>query len=238
MFCGIETFDKKTAAVIGKGGDREKLLNTARYIKEKYKDTVSIHGSFIFGLPHESMESLNSTAEYLLSDQNPLDTWAAYPLNIRSDDKSYSQEFLSDIDINYKKHGYENIGIDPVSDGSLYSVSRRGEGGQMKWRNEFTSSDEIEQLCSAVNNLRRKKDPKIGGQSVFYFASLGLNLEDFLNKTGSQVNWHEVDKVKLAKCIEYKTKLFQQLGVTPNFLDIKDIKTFSDLLRSKKLVEL
>jgi hypothetical protein len=67
---------------------------------------------------------------------------------------------------------------------------------------------------------------------------MGFNLEDFLNKTASQIDWHEIDKVKLARCIEYKTKLFQQLGVTPNFLDIEDIKTFSDLLRSKKLVDL
>lgn len=238
MYFGIETLNPRTASVIGKGGDREKLFNTVKHIREKYHDRISMHGSFIFGLPHESMDSMNKTAEYLLSDKNPLHTWAGYPLNIRANNESLTQAFLSDLDINFEKHGYRDNKIDHAVSKSLYSPSRRGDRGQMNWSNEYTSSDEIEEFASSINKSRKQKDPNVAGQLAFYIASMGLNLDDFLFKRESQVDWYQLDKTKLARSVEYKIKLFEQLKITPNFLKLENIQTYSDLLRSNKLVEL
>lgn len=196
-----------------------------------------MHGSFIFGLPRESMESMKSTAEYLLSDKNPLHTWAGYPLDVRANDESLTQAFLSDLDINFEKYGYRDNKTAALSK-SLYSPSRRGDRGQMNWSNEYTSSDEIEEFASSVNKLRKEKDPGVNGQLAFHVASMGLNLDDFLFKRESQVDWYQLDKVKLARAVEYKTKLFEQLGIPPNFLKLENIQTYSDLLRSNKLIEL
>lgn len=238
MYFGIETLNPRTASIIGKGGDREKLFNTVRYIKEKYHNRISMHGSFIFGLPHESMESMNSTAQYLLSDKNPLDTWAGYPLHIRANDESITQAFLSDIDINYKKHGYQENKTDNVLPKSLYHPSRRGDRGQMNWSNDYTSSLEVEKFASTVNQLRKQKGPKVAGQFAFHAASTGHNLEDFISKYESEVDWYQLDRDKLTRAREYKTKLFEQLGITPDFLDLENIQTYSDLLRSHRLVKL
>lgn len=238
MWFGIETLNPRTASIIGKGGDREKLLGTVRHIKEKYNNKVSMHGSFVFGLPHESMESMQSTAEYLLSDKNPLDSWSGYPLNIRANNESITQAFLSDIDTNYKKYGYEDIGASVVPNRSLYSASRLGEHGHMNWKNEHTSSAEVEEFASNVHRLKKQKRIKVGGQFAFYGASTGHDLEDLINKYESEVDWHQFDKDKLARAMEYKIKLFEKLEITPNFLELGDIQTFGDLLRSRKLVEL
>lgn len=235
--CGIETLNTKTGSIIGKGGSREKLFDTVRILKEKSKDAVSVHGNFIFGLPHESMDSMKSTAEYLLSDDNPLDTWRAYALNIKPTNRSYAHEFLSDLDINYEKYGYSNMGP-KKSSGTLYSPGDSHEAGQMRWKNEHTTRDDIEIFATEIDNRRKQKDSKVGGRQTFYIASLGVDLHQLLNVNESQVNWYELDQLKLSRSIEYKIKLHQELGVSYTKMDIPDeIKTYSELLKSKKLVD-
>lgn len=236
-YFGIETLNKKTASIVGKGGSREKLLNTIRAIKEKYTDSVSLHGNFIFGLPEESMESISTTAEYLLSKNNPLDSWRAYALNIRPSEKSYANGFLSDLDINYEKYGYTSLGS-KESTGTLYTPGDRQEHGQMLWYNEHTDRNKIEEFTQDVDRLRKQNNPKISGQFAFYLSSLGVDIDSILNKKESDIDWYMLDQLKLSRSLEYKEKLFRELNVPYNKMDLTGILTYGELLKSKKLVEL
>lgn len=233
---GIETLNAKTGSVIGKGGSREKLLETVKNIKNKYGDAVSLHGSFIFGLPHESMNSIKNTAELLLSDQNPLDTWRAFPLNIRPNDKSYAHGFLSDIDTNYKKYGYTDTG-DKQSSGTLYSPGNSHEHGQMLWVNQHTNRIEIEKFSIYIDQMRKNKKPKISGQYAFYLASLGIDVDTVLNQKESDIDWNWYDKLKLQRSLEYKKKLFNAFNVPYVEMDLNGIDSYSALIKSKKLLD-
>ena len=107
---GIETLNPKSAAAIGKGGNKEKMFETVQRIKDKYGNKVSLHASFIYGLPYESVESMRKTQEFLLSDKNPLDSWEVFPMQIKPSQNKLTNDFLSDIDKNYHKYGYRELG--------------------------------------------------------------------------------------------------------------------------------
>jgi radical SAM superfamily enzyme YgiQ (UPF0313 family) len=81
-FFGIESLNKKTSQIIGKSSDRKKQIATLKLIKDRYGNDISITGSFIFGLPEETYESMQATSDFLLSDENPLDFMIVNPYYI------------------------------------------------------------------------------------------------------------------------------------------------------------
>jgi radical SAM superfamily enzyme YgiQ (UPF0313 family) len=230
-FFGIETLYPKTAKAIGKGGDREQLFNVVKKIKDKYGKKVSLHGSFIFGLPHEPFDSMVSTANFLLSEDNPLDIWGTQPLNIKPTSMSSSMDFLSDLDRNYEKYGYVNAGSQKPT-GGVYAKERHFFG-HMLWKNEETDYLAVEQLCADVREkqIAKKKD-HISTTGAFHLTSLGFDPSYFLNKTNQEIDWHSVDQLKLARVLEYKERIFQGLKIPQMGKDPRtEIKTFTEWIK-------
>lgn len=227
-FFGIETLNPRTAAAIGKGGNREQLVSVLRQIKEKYGDYINLHGSFIFGLPYEDLDSMKRTGDFLLSNENPLDSWGVQPLNIRPSNKSYTNDFLSDIDRNFSKYGYKckanrtarRIGIDDARRSNTPVLLPPGNNstlhplGFMLWENEYTSWQVVDKLATALNREKMSRsDAKIKGETAFWYAGLGLPLDNFLNKSPSSINQSEVELAKRNKISEYKKKVFEQFKI-------------------------
>jgi hypothetical protein len=231
-FFGIETLNPKVGSIIGKGGTRQKLFDTVKYIKNKYGDRVSLHGSFIFGLPHESIESMQDSAKYLLSDENPLDSWMVEVCRISPDDRDYAHGFRSDIDINYKKYGYTDLDEDQRKqtppEKKLHDLKR------IRWKNEYTSREEVEQL---ISEIYKQKNTKVHGAITFYLASLGIPVDLLLNKKTSEHNWYAYDCLKFSRGQQYKKLLFSKLGIPPVLTKLPRIKTYSELLRSGLLIK-
>jgi len=229
-FFGIETFNKTTASFIGKGGDREKLLKTVQTIKEKHGKSINLHGSFIFGLPYETMESLNITKNFLLSDSNPLDSWTIQPLVIRPPDRKYSNEFISDLDKNWDKYGYRNLGK-KYFENNLRTFQRH-ESGKMLWENDFTNFEEMESMVADVRLKQQQQNTqKVSGNHSLYVAGLNIPLENILNKHVSEVDWFLVDQQKLIRANEYKKLLFQRLNVTVYQTNTPMVQTYSEWLK-------
>lgn len=233
---GIETFNSKSAAAIGKGGNREKLIATIQKIKDTYGDQVSLHGSFIFGLPYESIESMKQTEQFLLSENNPLDSWEVYALHIKPSNHSFNNQFLSDIDKNYTKYGYREIDQSSNDNKNIYAVSRHA--GTMIWENEHTNRLEVEKMVGDLHDYRQKhKIRKVTGQSAFYFAGAGADMSQVLNKSFGEIDWNKLDRLKIVRAIEYKTKLYDRLGINCDAELYQGFETFGQVLASKILLK-
>ena len=227
-FFGIETLNPKTASAIGKGGDRTRLFDTVRKIKQQYGNHVNLHGSFIYGLPHESLSSLQETTDFLMSDKNPLDSWIVQALSIRPNNQTYSNDFLSDLDKNYAKYGYSVIGNDE-SRGSIYTQNRN-EQGQLIWKNEHTDRLEIQKMVEDIQQKSQTIRNNVSGLAAFSIAGLGVDLSTSFNKTNPQVDWHALDKKKMQRMISYKNLIFEKLAI-PKIQSIDhSTETFSEWL--------
>jgi len=111
---GIESFNRPSAAAIGKGMEPEKLkqsiLETKQYMMKHtgfFKGTIS----FIVGLPHETTETLNETKQWC--DTNWEKENVAYiPLYMASDYDNVKQSVLTTT---YEQQGYSLIDCSEVA---------------------------------------------------------------------------------------------------------------------------
>lgn len=101
---GIETLHKKAGSSIGKGMARDKTLKGLQYIKEN--SNISLGSGFIFGLPHEPLDSIQETIEWLDSKDCPLDNKEIYALSIPSLKSHFDHSKLM---INPYKWGYKDL---------------------------------------------------------------------------------------------------------------------------------
>ena len=132
MFFGIETLNKKTGSIVGKGGDPEKLIQTVIDMKNLYGDQVTLHGSFIVGLPEENKKSIAKTMQKLINRELPLDSVTYYPLEINK--KTAHHPWDSAFNIDYEKYGYTEI-LSPTSN----------DFGAMNWQSpHMTHTEAIE----------------------------------------------------------------------------------------------
>jgi hypothetical protein len=231
VFFGIETLHPKAASMIGKGGNRAKMFKTVADIKAKWGDSVSMNGSFIYGLPGEDEDSIQKTADFLLSDQNKLDSWGAGALHIRpnvQDDNS----FISDIEKNYEKYGYTNSGENEVSGGGALTSFRQRH--HIVWKNEFTDYHSVLKMVEELHDKSRTK-VKIDGRYALILSGLGLKLDQILNKRPDEIAWHYLDKLRLKKVFDYKKLLAKNLNFDINIIDLKILqyKTYSNYLKTR-----
>jgi len=199
-FFGIETFNLDTGKLIGKGGSRNKLSKTLRDIKAKWAD-VMLHGSFIFGLPHESLESMQETVDFLLSDNSPLDSWHLKPLRIKANSDNWTSGFLSDLDIDFAKFGYEKLGEHNLD---------------MLWANEHTTFEQVKQMVKDAHHHAEVTGKRVISSSyAFQLAGLGYELAHVTNKTIKDFDWHSITLRKQQRAEEYKDTLYKYLELGP-----------------------
>lgn len=199
-FFGIETLHDQAAKTIGKGGAREKLVQTLNDIKSRYSDQVMLHGSFIFGLPHEPVESMQETARRLSSGELALDSYYVHALKIMSPGLAYSSE----IDADPGRFGYTLTGKIPNT--NIHT-----------WRNDYTNSEEVDVLAKAANadGYIRTGNSKISGSTSFEIAGLGFDLAHSRNQSVTKFDWHVVARQKESRAMQYKQRL-QELGIFVN----------------------
>jgi radical SAM superfamily enzyme YgiQ (UPF0313 family) len=194
---GIETLNPTTGALVRKGGDKKKLIRTVQSIKKKYGDTVNLNGSFIFGLPEESINSMKSTVDLLVSGQFELDSWTIYPLTIQKD----FAIFKSELDTEYAKFGY----------------TLKEWNSELKlhnWESAITTFTECSEMArDALLQSALTYPKKINGLESFYITTLGFDLAYSLNKTIKDFDWHSVDLAKQKYREIYKKELYRIIGM-------------------------
>jgi hypothetical protein len=194
VWFGIETLSQETGAIVGKGGNRERMIETLKKLKTTYGNKIMLHGSFIFGLPKESVRSMMSTIAFLSSKDCPLDSSSTYPLMFQR--YSYRTSFFNDITKDPAKFGYTEMpGVDTE---------------YFPWQNEHINVFQATKLSAVCNNQVNKKIPVLGSLS-FEIAGLGLGLDFSRNKI---LNSSEVDLIinqKTLRATQYKNLVNKML---------------------------
>jgi radical SAM superfamily enzyme YgiQ (UPF0313 family) len=237
LFCGVETLNDKTASAVGKGGNRNRQLATVKRIKDQWGDQVGISAGFVFGLPYESVDSLKQTQEFLLSDDNPFDSVIASPLQIRPLNKNSTYDFLSDIDKNFEKYGYRDLGVyNPVAEHQESILDY--EQGTMLWENDFTNFLEAKKMIDDLEQrMAEDKNRRLPSHFAFYLAGGAAKFSDIQNKLYKDIDWHFLDKVKLIKAKQYKKLLFKGCGISPySKPDTKPVVTYSEWVKAGNAV--
>lgn len=192
FFFGIETLNPAAGSVIGKKLDKGKIIKTIRHIKETYGDSVSLHGTFIFGLPKESIASMKETADLLINRTILLDSWDIRALRLRPSTANFPSEFES----NPEKNGYRIIGSD---------------GEFLDWENDNTNRAECTALAKEMMIQSHRVGMKYSSIWALRLSGLGLGLGFAFNKRPGDINWHVGRLMKEKQAKEYKRRIFEYL---------------------------
>lgn len=191
MYFGIETLNPKTAASISKGSDRSKQIKQVQEIALKYPE-VRMHGSFILGLPGESIRSVTETFEMCQTQELPLHSYDFKPLHLY-DSKLFN--WSSELDKTYVNHGYIGGNVD-ANTGIRY------------WSNEHTNFDEVTKLSQHFNNESQVMDHfRIPGQLAFGLKNYNYSDTYIRDTKYRDVDWCEITQSKEKFIVEYKKKL-------------------------------
>lgn len=209
MHFGIETLTPETSKTIGKGFSGEPLKDYLREIKHSYPN-LNITGSFIIGLPNESLEqatdNIRSVVEERLIDSVPL-----FPLTIPK--KSDTNADLSDFSLSWEKHGYEEITINQAKqlvERPEYSLFRgldlEVQGAtEVLWKNSHMNifdaalaAEKLKQEIHAVTN--------ISGWHCFAASCTESNIDQRLGFKRPEWDWNTLKTNTLKFTEEYKRK--------------------------------
>lgn len=140
---GLETNNNESAKLIGKGLSFDKQIDYLKELKKKEFNNTLVGSGFIFGLPRDTVESMNELENFLLSNDNPFDDWICKPLGLNPIKNSAHRKYFSEFDLEHEKYGYQLIGSDPAAD--IY---------RMKWKlNDTIDYDYCFNQASRINRI-------------------------------------------------------------------------------------
>jgi radical SAM superfamily enzyme YgiQ (UPF0313 family) len=196
FYFGIETLNKRTGLIIGKGFDRAKQINTIKQIRERYGNQVTMHGSFILGLPEEPIDSMRHTFNQLMDSSIPLHTFIFHGLNLY---KNESVPFNSELGKNFKDYGYTELNTDQNSP-------------KINWKNQHLDNTIATELATEFNTIAQNSNRlSLPGQIGFSLKNLGYTDDYISNTKYNEIKWHDISSNKDLYIEEYKKLLFNRL---------------------------
>lgn len=199
-YFGIETLNRKTGMIIGKGYDRAKQIEALCQIRNKYGNEIITHGSFIVGLPEESIESVQNTHDMLMSGGIPLHSFIFSGLGIY---KSVASANMSDISKNYAQYGYEEI-IDPN-----YKTLNL-----VQWKSAYMTLVDANTLAKQFNTAGYSSGNfYISGQAATGLRNLGYSSDMLRNTKFNQFDWSDASARMDNYLIRYKQALNKKLDI-------------------------
>lgn len=195
MYFGVETMHMEAGRVVGKGYSREKQIEVITQIKQNYPH-ISLHGSFIAGLPKEPYDSIVLTLDQLKTNDIPLDSWSMRPLFIEQFDGGDPTTY-SEFDLNYEKYGYNVLDISPE--------------GVVLWENDqgLKFVDLLGDIQKKLDDSKKTKHYYVPGIDAFQLVNVGYDLSSVLSSNLYGFDWNEAD-IRLDNFItEYKAQILE-----------------------------
>jgi hypothetical protein len=183
-FFGIESMNERTARLIGKGMNPEKVKEFLLELQyDLWKDEVFIECSFIVGLPYEDKSSTDKTFKWL-QENKITNFWNALGLE---PNKPYKSEF----DKNFEKYGYKLT----------------EKNNNWHWENDIMNADTALIIAEEYNKQSLPNQPV---PSFFLFPLLSTGL--FNRKELASINGKDIPKLLIAEktqtmIAEYKKRL-------------------------------
>jgi hypothetical protein len=168
---GLESFRDDSRKVVGRSGEFKRIREQVCLLKQKSKHYIGTLGSFVVGLPHDSIDEIYQWNEDLCQDNRQfLDLWFHFPLfiakrsigekiifNNSSITSTTSETNQSLIEKNPGKYGYTIVEDDTLFDG----VSQV----HATWKNKHMDSHQATNLCKSLW-LKKQHYVGIGGWYV------------------------------------------------------------------------
>ena len=158
-FLGIESLNHKAAKAIGKGCPREKIFDTIEASKNAFGGELSIYGSFITGLPHDTRETIDSWSKILFQRKDLFDAYSFSPLELGS---------ASELSINAEYYGYT---VDEKSN---------------KWMSDDWTSEEVIEYTRKLQE-GFVNDIKVSTFVLMFYQCLGFTFEELRKKSFSSL---------------------------------------------------
>lgn len=191
FYFGIETLNKVTGKIIGKGHSPDAQIKTIQELRAKFGNTVALHGSFIIGLPEESIDSVTATFNQLMDETIPLHSFDFKTLFI---DNANMVNWSSDISKNYTKYGYTNIGN--ANDRSIH------------WANSLMTQDQALEVEREFRALSQNSDRfHFPGQPIWSLINYRYTLEELMSMLHKDAPWHDFSQHKIKFIQDYKQQL-------------------------------
>lgn len=150
MYFGIETFNRQSGSIVGKGGDPDRMIRLISEMKKTYGDDIALYGSFICGLPGESKTSVLDTMKKLINGDIALDMANYYPLGIW---KKSAHQWESSFDLDYQSYGYREL------------ETRTGHNSSLvNWQNDHMNYYEAVEMITNFTKLYRPKITTVHNQ--------------------------------------------------------------------------
>lgn len=208
MFFGIESLNPETSKSIGKGFTGDKLKDYLIYIKDRYPK-LHITGSFIIGLPYETLEQSKENIRYVV-DNGLVDSIPVFglhiPRNIEGTDLSlFSKEWynygyseLSEEEANeiLKDPKYSSLNLGSVKDMMKHSIL---------WKNEHMNVFEADFEALSLRKESFHKT-KMGGWGCFSNTYSGIPLDTLLQLNRSEWDWTRIRQTAQSVIEDYKSK--------------------------------
>jgi radical SAM superfamily enzyme YgiQ (UPF0313 family) len=202
-YYGIESFNPKTAKIIGKGMQAERLKQGLQEVKDffiknnkNYRATISL----IIGAPFEPKSSIEETTQWLL------DNWQGesfIPFHMAIPAGGLSKESL--VTENLSKYGYKEIDKTELSNDQLQFLEKIDFDwkAQLLWKNDFMDIFESMKIVKKLLLLKRSNDFRpspfslarrtIGNLPVSELIKLTSNQAD--NLLDNDISWYINKKI-------------------------------------------
>lgn len=155
---GVDSMHPVASKIIGKGMKAEKKKELIYKVGEIWQGIVNIKVGYILGLPGEDSDYVRETVDWFLDEKNPVNQLNLNPLRILPPLDPLKHTSRSDIDLNYKKYGYD------IPDLNQFWEWTKDDG------TDLTSFTKTAELCFELTEKIKKRKSLISE----YFTGTGI----------------------------------------------------------------
>jgi hypothetical protein len=193
QYYGIESFNYESNKLIGKGIRQDRLLQGLVDIKSFFKNsgTTQYRGtvSLIAGLPHETIDSLNFTKQWLI-DHWQDQSFMFFSLTIPDNNNNTVKPSLFSLD--YKKYGYspmtDYLTSVNIPQSLAKAINDPVHNGTIVWENPNMNIFDAEQFVLGMVAVKQKHNFKTNCFNLSDRLKTSLTLQDRLNLSLSEMS--------------------------------------------------
>lgn len=183
---GLESFRNESRKIVGRSGDFQKIREHICLLKQKSARHIGILGSFIIGLPFDSIEDIENWNQDLCNDNRQfLDQWWFYPLFLARQNIGERITFQNQrLGSNTNQSLIERY---PEKYGYTVDLSRNKDQVHVYWENKFMNYESAHMLS---RELWEKAKHHIGIGGWFVASAWYNGVSDQVIRNGKLIDFN------------------------------------------------